>query len=183
WPAEIPASLYFSPGHGENGMGRFMRVVDYFWVDSPAWRGSGWRLVTPFLKSGTLETLAGLVHMCGLSPEDVDGIYRRRFRGVLMALKEMHTRGYTHDDVKTDNIFVAENGEFLLGDLGNVREHEHGYHSHAPDMHTGHKDYRQGDTERAVRSYLTFLRFACGDQRVFDRDFREMRAEWSEFFW
>jgi hypothetical protein len=188
WPAEIPATLYFgnwdAPGEFEAGvdhrrkLGGLTYAVDYFWIED-----YGWMLVTPFLRCGTLETLAELVRRRGLTPTEVDGVYRRRFRGVLEALAKMHEHGFSHDDVKMDNIFVSETGAFLLGDLGNVREHEHSFHVHTPDIHTGLADYRQGDTERAVRSYFSFLRVACRDSRVFDRQFRESDEEWNHFFW
>jgi hypothetical protein len=188
WPAEIPATLYFAnedaPGEFESGLdhrrkgGGFIYAVDYFWVHN-----HGWRLVTPFLWRGTLETLADLVRWRGLTPAEVDAVYRRRFRGVVEALAQMHARGFSHDDVKMDNIFVSEAGAFLLGDLGNVREHAHSFHMHEPDMHTGAADYTLGDTERAVKSYLSFLRLACRDSAVFDRQFRERDEEWSRFFW
>lgn len=103
WPAEIPATLYFAnsnaPGEFEAGLeekrrkGGFIYAIDYFWVDG--WLGGGgWRLVTPFLTSGTLETLAGLVRHCKMTPKELDLLYRKRFRGVLEALKEMHDIGY-----------------------------------------------------------------------------------------
>ncbi|KAA8909838.1 hypothetical protein FN846DRAFT_766231, partial [Sphaerosporella brunnea] len=189
WPAEIPATLYFAnvdaPGEFSLGTderrrrnGGFIYALDYFWV-----KDGGWRLVTPFLKRGTLETLAELVRKKALSPSEVDAVYRRRFREVVEALAKMHERGFSHDDVKMDNIFVADTGAFLLGDLGNVREHGHCYHSHTPDVHTGLADYSQGDTERAVRSYLSFLRSACADSTVFDREFRAKDEGWARFYW
>ncbi|CCX30017.1 Similar to Serine/threonine-protein kinase WNK2; acc. no. Q3UH66 [Pyronema omphalodes CBS 100304] len=191
WPAEIPATLYFAnsnaPGEFEAGLeekrrkGGFIYAIDYFWVDG--WLGGGgWRLVTPFLTSGTLETLAGLVRHCKMTPKELDLLYRKRFRGVLEALKEMHDIGYTHDDVKMDNIFISPTNSFLLGDLGNVREHAHDLHT-LKDIHTGAKDYRVGDTQRAIRTYLTFLRVSCGDKRWFDYEFGARREEWSKFYW
>lgn len=88
----------------------------------------------------------------------------------------------THDDVKMDNIFISPTNSFLLGDLGNVREHAHDLHT-LKDIHTGAKDYRVGDTQRAIRTYLTFLRVSCGDKRWFDYEFGARREEWSKFYW
>jgi len=112
WPAEIPATLYFAnanaPGEFETGReerrgkGGFIYAVDYFWVDS--WLGgSEWRLVTPFLRFGTLETLAELLKQRGMSPSELDMVYRRRFRGVLVALREMHQAGYVCTHTSREN--------------------------------------------------------------------------------
>ncbi|KAF8541092.1 hypothetical protein BDD12DRAFT_879498 [Trichophaea hybrida] len=174
WPAEIPATLYFA---NSNALGefevrreerreirRFIYAMDYFWVDG--WM-AGWE---------------ELLKHCGMSPSELDMVYRRRFRGVLMALREMHRAGYTHDDVKMDNIFISATNSFLLGDLGNVREHEHVYHARE-DIHTEAIDYSQGDTQCAVRSYLSFLRLACGERRCFDSEFHARQEEWSRFYW
>lgn len=115
WPSEIPATLYFaglnatageSAGKDEGG---FVYAVDYFWAKRGLGSGwalpgmemgksgegsGGWKLVTPFLAAGTLETLAEMVKYLGMRPEEVDGMFRRRYRGVLKGLAEMHEAGY-----------------------------------------------------------------------------------------
>lgn len=37
------------------------------------------------------------------------------------ALKHMHDRRIIHRDIKASNIFIAKNGNFILGDLGTSR--------------------------------------------------------------
>lgn len=113
WPSEIPSTLYFSnvyaPGDfhdrddGRRLNGRFIYALDYFWVKPGKWwagsgHGSGgWKLVTPFLSNGTMETLANLIRHRRMRPADIDAIYRRRYRKVLEALAEMHELGYVSD--------------------------------------------------------------------------------------
>lgn len=86
-----------------------------------------------------------------------------------------------HDDVKLDNIFISPTSSFLLGDLGNVREHAHSFH--LTSTHLPHRDFARDDVDRAVRSYLTFLRACSGDQIWFDREFSRGVMDWSDFWW
>ncbi|TGZ76622.1 hypothetical protein EX30DRAFT_389926 [Ascodesmis nigricans] len=218
WPSEIPSTLYFTsinaPGEfhmrddGRRLNGGFVYALDYFWVEEGVggwwWPGGGmrhagrgWRLVTPFLSYGTLETLAALLRKRGCAPDEVDRVYRRRYRGILEALAMMHEAGYTHDDVKLDNIFISPTNTFLLGDLGNVREHDHAFHhssiAHSsssilppsppsasllpsppgllpPPTTAAKQQQTQGiaDVTHAIRTYLTFLRLSSGRQEWFD---------------
>lgn len=79
--------------------------------------------------------------------------------------------------MKLDNIFISPTNSFLLGDLGNVREHGH-------EFHLSHRcDFQRNDVERAIRSYLTFLRLASGERAWFDQEFHAGNAEWSDFYW
>ena len=186
WPSEIPATLYFansrcpaafSAGDDKCRTGAgFMYATDYFVISTP--NGKEWRLVTPYTEKGTLEILAALLKHRGMRPGVLDRIYRSRFRGILEALHEMHDAGYCHDDVKMENIFVSSTNAFLLGDLGNVREHNHEFHTNVDPS-----AFRRADAERAVCSYMAFLRAASGEIGWFDAAFEKRDEEWSRFYW
>ncbi|ROT41165.1 hypothetical protein SODALDRAFT_113265 [Sodiomyces alkalinus F11] len=224
WPAEIPATLLLGGFQGyqegtdededEASMFRsgFMPVRDYFLASVPASHGGPtspkWHLVTPFLSSGTLETLASRIRREGeansqspSSPSpppsyrEVDRRYRPAFEGLLAALERMHEqRQLCHDDIKPENIFVAsdpmQHGErparWVLADLGNARHPDHAYHRSSAlwTADTNQlRDCRANDVVRLVKSYAAFVRAACADRAAFDAAFAEGVGPLSRMYW
>ncbi|KAF2209556.1 hypothetical protein CERZMDRAFT_46848 [Cercospora zeae-maydis SCOH1-5] len=125
WPAEIEANLLLSTHSGSD----FVPVVDYFILQTPS--GWFWALVTPFIARGTLAHLANdeRESTTKRTIEEIDSFYRPIFDAMLGQLRDLHSMGYCHDDVKPDNIFVDHPRRWLLGDLGNVRHINHPWHS------------------------------------------------------
>ena len=126
WPTEIEASLVFGTRKGVNGTA-FVPVRDYFVLqtESADWH---WALVTPFIEDGTLETLADATKVHERTPQKLDITFRPVFNDVLQNLGLLHSSGYCHDDIKPDNIFVADTKHWLIGDLGCVRHFAHPWH-------------------------------------------------------
>ena len=123
---------------------------------------------------------------------DVDDRYRPGFDGLLVALDRLHSKGYCHDDVKLDNIFTGngKSEQFILGDLGNVREANHPYHQTVDFTGRNHwKDCRADDVRRLLMSYLQFLREASTrddsiGSAAFDYEFQYTRkAPWTRLYW
>ncbi|KUI64248.1 hypothetical protein VM1G_11028 [Cytospora mali] len=125
WPPELPVSLLLG-GLGDQQQGQtrdhastlsaqngFLPVLDYFLLPPPS-RNSHpgeWYLVTPLLKSGTLEHLAKRLQQQehALSPDEVDARFRPSFNRLLRALDIMHMEhDLCHDDIKMDNIFITK---------------------------------------------------------------------------
>lgn len=69
-------------------------------------------LVTEFCRGGTLDQQPNYFG----SPLDSLLAYRP----LVEAVSEIHKLGYTHRDIKPQNIFVKKNGELVLGDFGLV---------------------------------------------------------------
>jgi serine/threonine protein kinase len=44
----------------------------------------------------------------------------RAFRTIVEAVAELHKKGYVHRDIKSKNVFIATNGNLVLGDFGIV---------------------------------------------------------------
>ncbi|KAJ0103902.1 hypothetical protein J7T55_004227 [Diaporthe amygdali] len=208
WPPEIPASLILG-GLSDRLPDRidFLPVFDYFLLPTS---GSGsdtgqWHLVTPFLKSGTLEHLARRLQSQKISQtaEDIDVRYRSSFNRLLKALSTMHSQHeLCHDDIKMDNIFVTDvnqssnqsttpsekNAHWLLADLGNARQPAHSYHSSLLWAHDNSQntDCRINDVVRLVKSYVLFLQSAvmAGEPRdTFNGVFLTASAPWSRLYW
>lgn len=216
WPPEIPVSLllggfrhqqdHVSTGSAQSG---FLPVLDYFLIPTSGETHPGeWYLVTPFLKSGTLEHLARRLQHDdhSLGPEEVDARFRPSFNRLLRALDLMHTEyDLCHDDIKMDNIFVTtqmasaettvnkssrpaheEDATWLIADLGNARQPSHSYHSSLLWVHDNgqHPDCRVNDVVRLVKSYMLFLQSASSPRRdTFNKPFLTASAPWSQLYW
>lgn len=228
WPPEIPVSLllgglrdeqYQEHHHHRYHMSTtalaqsdFVPVLDYFLLPTPRSSHPGeWYLVTPFLRSGTLEHLAKSLRLqhqdSPLTPEDVDARFRPSFNRLLRALDAMHIEhNLCHDDIKMDNIFVTkrtssfeikanasstlpeelEDAHWLLADLGNARQPSHEYHSSLLWTHDNdqHVDCRVNDVVRLVKSYMFFLQSASSSRKAAFHDlFLTASAPWSQLYW
>lgn len=187
WPTEISASLILG-GIG-NSIGQntsFLPVTDYFLAPRTETQPSKWHFLTPHLPLGSLTKLANHLRKSKqYTAHELDVLFRPSFDRLLQALDDMHiTHDLCHDDVKLDNIFLAANGtQWLLGDLGNVRERGHAYHSSLLWMGRNLADCRANDVLRLGKVYMQFLRRAVGDVGLFDKEFFEGSQPWSRLFW
>lgn len=192
WPTEIPASLIAGAIQG------FLPVSDAFFARSSSEKTAQWHLVTPLMRGGTLQNLAESVSHAQLDRETtlqtLDVRFRPRFEELLVALQHLHQRGLCHDDVKMENIFVAtvdteEDDAWLVGDLGNVRQVSHPYHTSALWTHSNAQlpDCCANDALRVTKSYLQFLRRASesskGSAMNFDMTLFENKQPWARLFW
>jgi hypothetical protein len=192
WPTEIPASLIAGTEQG------FLPVKDILFARYSPGQEAQWHLVTPFMKGGTLQTHAKSVSQSRsdgeVSIRTLDIRFRPRFEELLTELQLLHSRGLCHNDVKPDNIFIAgsstdADGSWLLGDLGNVRELSHPYHTSRLWTHSNGQlpDCRGNDALRAIKTYLQFLRHA-GDSSTratseFDHALLEAQEPWARLLW
>lgn len=210
WPPEIPVSILLGGLSDQNGAAisdraDFLPVYDYFLLPTENGNPGQWHLVTPFLKTGTLEHLARRLQNQDTSQtaENIDARYRPSLNRLLKALSTMHSQELCHDDIKMDNIFVMDGSQpsgntsgvpnekdahWLLADLGNVRHHNHSYHSSLLWAHDNgqNTDCRTNDVVRLLKSYLLFLQSALtsGDPRnAFNGDFLAASAPWSRLYW
>jgi len=192
WPTEIPASLVMGTTQG------FLPVSDVFFASSSPEQEAQWHLVTPLMEGGTLQTLTKTLARnqtdTVLSIRTLDARFRPRFDELLVALQLLHNQGLCHDDVKLDNVFVdkpsiAEDGLWLLGDLGNVRDITHPYHASRIWTHSNMQlpDCRANDALRATKTYLQFLRHAVDGPRStelgFDMALFKAREPWARLLW
>lgn len=192
WPTEIPASLIAGTMQG------FLPVSDAFFARSSSDEIAQWHLVTPLMQGGTLKILAKSVSESELDSDTttqaLDVRFRPRFDELLTALQQLHERGLCHDDIKTGNIFVAtsdteDDGAWLIGDLGNVRQVSHPYHFSAlwTSRNRQLPDCRANDALRAIKAYLQFLRQASessqGPVSNFDQALFENNKPWARLFW
>jgi hypothetical protein len=188
WPTDIPASLIAGTTQG------FLPVSDVFFASSSPEQGPQWHLVTPLMEGGTLQTLAKAVSRGNSDLEPslhaLDVRFRPRLNELLIALQVLHSKGLCHDDLKPDNVFVAEpgteqDGPWLIGNLGNVREISHPYHSSKVWTHSNQQlpDCRANDALRATKTYLMFLRHAfsssSNSESEFDTALLEGREPWA----
>lgn len=209
WPTEISASLILG---GQNNDGRehinedatFLPVTDYFLSPETDGQKARWHFLTPFLPSGGLPRLAKRLREedTAYTAQDLDVVFRSSLDRLLGGLDEMHTgHELCHDDVKLDNIFVDaptahgdeteaapnpnETTHWLLGDLGNVREIEHPYHSSLLWLASGKNlaDCRANDVVRLLKVYMQFLRQSVSDKASFDRELFRGAEPWSALFW
>lgn len=212
WPSEVPVSLLLgglSDQHDISISDRtdFLPVYDYFLLPTGDTSPGQWHLVTPFLKTGTLEHLARRLQEQNKSQTaiDVDARYRPSFNRLLKALSTMHSHHeLCHDDIKMDNIFVTDSAQpsgntsssissdkeahWLLADLGNARQPNHSYHSSLLWAHDNgqNTDCRVNDVVRLLKSYLLFLQSAvtAGDSGdAFNGAFLAASAPWSRLYW
>lgn len=211
WPPEVPVSLLLgglSDQHDAAIPDRtdFLPVYDYFLLPTGDGTAGQWHLVTPFLKTGTLEHLARRLQNQNTLQiaEEIDARYRPSFNRLLKALSGMHSEHeLCHDDIKMDNIFVTDNvqptgntssipsekeAHWLLADLGNARQPNHSYHSSLLWAHDNgqNTDCRVNDVVRLLKSYLLFLQSAItpGDPgNAFNAAFLAASAPWSRLYW
>lgn len=193
WPTEIPASTLL--GNGGDGRdvlttsndttpGRFLPVKTAFFAATSSDAGPEWHLVTPFARHGTLKTLSSKVRQQDLDVRTLDSRYREKFHDLLRSLQVLHEAGYCHDDIKIDNVFVGDSDEWILGDLGNVRELNHPYHASRIWLDNDQlRDCRSNDVIRALKSYLSFLRGSLADTQGLDDDLFSRRDSLSKLFW
>lgn len=188
WPTEIPATLLLAglhPHHSTTNLTHqgphtfqhgLIPASDFFIALSPnptspllpSWTTPSWHLVTPYLPHGTLASLAiTLAQQSGNHTlAALDASFRPSFARLLSALATLHAKGFCHDDVKADNIYIAPtHHSWLLGDLGQVRAVGHAYHR---TRHWARRnqwaDCRANDVRRALKTYLGFLRAAAPKQ-------------------
>jgi hypothetical protein len=211
WPTEISASLIL--GGRSAGKERvsadaaFLPVVDYFLAPELVGQEPQWHFLTPFLTSGGLPKLAKRLHQedRAYTAQELDTIFRPSLERLLGGLDEMHTgHELCHDDVKLDNIFVDaptahvegiegdiaaphpnRTTHWLLGDLGNVREIDHPYHSSLLWLASRKNlpDCRANDVVRLLKVYMQFLRQSVHDKALFDRELFRGAEPWSALFW
>ena len=182
WQAEIEAGLHF--GDWKNGDEKaFVPVKDYFILETGAeqWQ---WALVTPFVEDGTLESLAKRTEVHERTPQKLDTIFRNPLERFLMSLRLLHDAGFCHDDIKSDNVFIANATRWLVGDLGNVRHFGHPWHgTRRWKRENQWSDCVFNDIRRTLKTYMTFVRDSCGNQLDFDREFYSSRQAWNSFYW
>ncbi|VUC28152.1 unnamed protein product [Clonostachys rosea] len=204
WPTEIPASLILGGPASEQrhpNISDFLPVIDYYLSPKAGDEDGDWHLVTPFLPLGNLGKLARHLRRSGISyaARELDIIFRPSVERLLEVLNGMHLdSGLCHDDVKLDNVFLGSSQleqdtselelssakEWILGDLGNVRERDHPYHSSDLWIHSGNlPDCRANDVLRLLKVYMTFLRESAADPAAFDKEFFQDSQPWSRLFW
>jgi hypothetical protein len=185
WPTEIPGSLRFGGVHGANvTFEGFLPVLAYFMSSPSQSSPAEWHLVTPFLESGGLEQLAKRAYRDARGYREIDARYRPAFDRLLYSLGSLHEAGFCHDDVKPSNMFVKNDSHFVLGDLGNLRQIAHPYHSSRLWRENEQlADCRANDVLRALKSYLAFVQYAADDASQFNMDFFEGREPLSRLFW
>ncbi|KND87246.1 hypothetical protein TOPH_08120 [Tolypocladium ophioglossoides CBS 100239] len=199
WPTEISASLVLG-GLAEDHLAPgsdFLPVVDYFLAPPTDDGVAGWHFVTPYMPSGNLESLGRRLRESETryAACDLDMLFRSSFNKLLNALRLMHDEyDLCHDDIKPDNIFLKSPGQglgpenttqWLLADLGNVRQLSHPYHSSLLWVHLSKSlpDCRANDVFRLLKTYLAFIRSAVHDVAAFDGDFLQGGQPWSRLFW
>lgn len=196
WPTEIPASLEIGgiwrpenelDSSSNQALPGFLPVQAHFMAASSPNSPSEWHLVTPLLPGGNLNNLAKRLHKHQSTRHfrQLDSQFRPAFHQILYSLQALHERGFCHDDIKPANVFLRNDTEWLLGDLGNVREKDHPYHSSRLWVQDNRQlsDCRSNDVFRALKSYLSFIRAASSDQDAFDAAFFEDKKPLSKLFW
>jgi serine/threonine protein kinase len=183
WPNEIEASLLLGDSRADNH-GAFVPVLDFFLLHTQdqSWH---WALVTPLIKEGTLLSLASRIRAKGgNSIQKLDEEFRPVLHRTLDALGSLHGRGYCHDDIKADNLFVLNPQHWLLGDLGQVRQFAHPWHETKTWSERNQwSDCRLNDVRRLLKSYLVFLREASADPQAFDLAFSQGSESWGRLYW
>jgi hypothetical protein len=194
WPTEIAASLRWGGtahdlNNGDNTKstsGGFLPVQGYFKA-SPSPAGvPEWHLVTPLLQGGNLNKLSKRLSRDTRrrSIREIDTQYRPAFERLLNNLHHLHEARYCHDDIKPANIFVENDTNWLLGDLGNLRHASHPYHSSRLWLDNKQlNDCRANDIMRALKSYMQFIRAASREQHRFDSGFFQGKEPLSRLFW
>jgi serine/threonine protein kinase len=194
WPTEIAASLRFGGSDLERGpieagnttFDGFLPVRAYFKTSPFSNEVPEWHLVTPLLKGGNLHNLAKKPSRDAesKSTRELDTYYRPSFERLLTNIQRLHDANYCHDDIKPANIFVSDDTNWLLGDLGNLRHLSHPYHSSRLWSDNEQlKDCRANDVMRLLKSYMQFHKAGSLDQQQFDVDFFQGTEPLSRLFW
>jgi serine/threonine protein kinase len=193
WPTEIPAMLIFaSPTHEqavEIDNKDFLGFVDHFVLEDHDSRK--WQLVTEFYHRGTLlnteNTLACELGLpSNITTTRLDHLFRDSFTKLLKTLSILHDAGFCHDDIKPANIFISNHDPFtwISGDLGQVREQNHTYHSSKKWRIQGQwENCVLNDIRRLLKVYLSFLRSFHRDTSRFDPELMHGQEDWSKFYW
>lgn len=194
WPTEIAASIRFGGISGDTksnsteyaGLEGFLPVETYFKASVSPSKPAEWHLVTPLLKGGNLNIFAKRVTQDPriTTFQELDAQYRPAFEGLLISIQHLHEEGYCHDDIKPANIFVRDENHWVVGDLGNVRQTTHPYHSSRLWLDNGQlADCCANDVMRALKSYLKFLQLAASNKDEFNEAFFESKEPSSKLFW
>lgn len=198
WPTEIPATLYFggstsTAANGTDDTGNakpryngFLPVKAHFIASNSPGSPEEWHLVTPLAEGGNLLTLAQKLSTDPIitSYRTIDARYRPAFNRFLSTLATIHNAGYCHDDVKPTNIFIQSPSDWLLADLGNVREVAHPYHTSRLWRDSKQvADCRSNDVVRALQSYLKFLQISMSNQDAFNTALFQGEEPISKLFW
>jgi hypothetical protein len=199
WPTEIPASLRFGglsrPVHvGDTSSRRdtnttfdgFLPVKAYFMASTTPSNPAEWHLVTPLLKGSNLNTLAKQLSTSARPKtfREVDALYRSAFNRLLASMDNLHDAGFCHDDIKPANIFVQDKSHWVVGDLGNLREVSHPYHtSKMWEDNNQLQDCRANDVVRALQSYLKFVQSSASNSDEFNAAFYEGGEPLIGLFW
>ncbi|KAF2744430.1 hypothetical protein M011DRAFT_381129, partial [Sporormia fimetaria CBS 119925] len=145
-----------------------------------------WHLVTPLLPGGNLHKLAERLkeEHPPKTRREVDIAFRPAFHRLLDTLHSLHSKGYCHDDVKPENVFVRTDDDWVLGDLGQVRELHHPYHSSRLWAERDQvPDCRANDAIRALKTYLRFVRGASTDPSEFNAELFQGQEPWARLWW
>lgn len=164
----------------------FLPVKAYFKAP-PSYTGvPEWHLVTPLLKGGNLNKLAKKLsrNLKGKSIKEIDTQYRPALEDLLINMERLHEAKYCHSDIKPAKVFVEDDTNWLLGDLGNLRHLSHPYHSSRLWLDNKQlKDYRANDVMRVLKSYLQFIKAASQHREQFDETFFQDMEPLSRLFW
>ncbi|KAI9896850.1 hypothetical protein N3K66_007872 [Trichothecium roseum] len=200
WPTEISASLVVNGlklDHAVDDQANIVPITDYFLSPKTETDVRKWHMVTPLFRLGHLGKLAQRLKESSTTyaPQDLDLIFRPSLHGLLDALDELHSQhDLCHDDVKLDNIFLAspsndatpaanETRQWLLADMGNVRETQHAFHASSIWTADNFADCQANDVVRLVKTYMQFLRGSMRHSSHFDRPFIQGQEAWARLFW
>ncbi|KAF2275295.1 uncharacterized protein EI97DRAFT_451188 [Westerdykella ornata] len=193
WPAEIPASVEVGgiwsaeADAKEKYPSGFLPVQAYFMATSLPRRAPEWHLVTPLVAGGNLPSLAKRLRQQSSSNSfsQLDLTYRATFHKLLRTMETLHRKGFCHDDIKPSNIFVESDTQWILGDLGNVRQLSHPYHSSHLWIEDNKQlaDCRANDVIRVLKSYLQFLRTASNNTEQLDLALVHGTGSLGRLFW
>jgi serine/threonine protein kinase len=189
WPTEIPASLQFGGSAADDANATndgFLPVKAHYMASITPGEPAEWHLVTPLLEGGNLRSLAEKLSSeeTPMTYSQIDARYRPAFNELLKNLGTLHDAGYCHDDMKPANIFIQDESHWAIGDLGNVREVFHPYHSSRIWKDNDQlEDCRANDVIRALQSYLKFIQSSAADEDDFNAAFYEGQAPLSRLFW
>ena len=157
--------------------------MDYFILqrNTDEWN---WAMVTPYIEGGTLLTLAEATKVHERTQRKLDKIFRPAFNSLLEKLSELHKAGYCHDDIKPDNVFIANTTHWILGDLGNVRHYDHPWHTTGRWQRENQwPDCKRNDVRRVLKTFMVFLREAGADKTEFEHSFYARDQAWSRLYW